>query len=156
MRSVAGKYQRTTIQKLSEDVLLKIFDFYRLDAIEHSLRCLWKWHHLAHVYRTWRHVISMSLRNLYLRILCEYRTYREYFGYLANIAPSRKVIYKSGIKTPTEKHYGCNPSPRWPFGDSPYDKLDDWTNLEMMQKPCQNWSPSVFESKTRMLWDHHG
>ncbi|KAI0272109.1 hypothetical protein BGY98DRAFT_1099952 [Russula aff. rugulosa BPL654] len=88
----------------------------------------WKWHHLAHVCRTWRHVISMSLRNLDLRILCEYRTYREYFGYLANIAPSRKVIFKSGIKTPTKKHYGCNPSPRSRFGDSPCDKLDDWTN----------------------------
>ena len=53
---------------LSEDALLDIFDFYRLDAMEQSP---WKWHHLAHVCRKWRHVISVSPRRLELRILCK-------------------------------------------------------------------------------------
>jgi hypothetical protein len=54
---------------LSEDSLLEIFDFYRLDAMKRSLP--WKWHRLAHVCRRWRHVISVSPRRLDLRILCK-------------------------------------------------------------------------------------
>ena len=69
----AGEYwQRTTIEVLPEDVLLEIFDFYRMYAIEQSPGRPWKWHHLAHVCRGWRHVISRSPRRLVLRILCEY------------------------------------------------------------------------------------
>jgi hypothetical protein len=56
---------------ISEDILLDIFDFYRLDAMEQSGGDLWKWHRLAHVCQKWRHVISMSPRRLDLRILCK-------------------------------------------------------------------------------------
>ena len=63
---------RTTIEELTEDVLLEIFNFYRLYAVEQSEGRPWKWHRLAHVCRKWRHVISMSPRRLDLRILCEY------------------------------------------------------------------------------------
>ena len=58
---------------LPEDVLLEIFDFYRLDAVKQSegLGPPWKWHRLAHVCRKWRHVLSMSPRRLDLRILCK-------------------------------------------------------------------------------------
>jgi hypothetical protein len=68
------KWRRTTIKRLSEDTLLEIFDFYRLD--EKSWLLLWerqrpwKWHRLAHVCQKWRHVIFTSPRRLDLRILC--------------------------------------------------------------------------------------
>ena len=55
---------------LPEDVLLEIFDFYRLDAMEQSQTRPWKWHRLVHVCRKWRHVIYRSPRRLGLRILC--------------------------------------------------------------------------------------
>ena len=60
----------TTIGILPEDILLDIFDFYRLGARDPSSP--WKWHRLAHVCRKWRHVISTSPRRLDLRILCNY------------------------------------------------------------------------------------
>jgi hypothetical protein len=62
------KWWRTTIEVLPEDILLDIFDFYRLDAMERP----WKWHRLAHVCRIWRLLITISSRRLDLRILCEY------------------------------------------------------------------------------------
>ena len=63
---------RKTIEVLPEEVLLEVFDFYRLDAMEQSQGRPWKWHRLAHVCRTWRYVISTSPRRLGLRILCEF------------------------------------------------------------------------------------
>ena len=59
------------IEVLPEDVLLVIFDFYRLYSTKKSRRRPWKWHRLAHVCRKWRHVISRSTRRLGLQILCE-------------------------------------------------------------------------------------
>jgi hypothetical protein len=66
------KCQRTTIEMLSEDILIDIFDFYRLDALQLSRGRPWKWHRLAHVCRKWRYIISISPRRLDLRILCKY------------------------------------------------------------------------------------
>ena len=57
---------------LPEDILLNIFDFYRLDATQLSRGRPWRWHRLAHVCRKWRYVISISPRRLDLRILCKY------------------------------------------------------------------------------------
>ena len=57
---------------LPEDTLLEIFDFYRLDAMKARGRPRpWKWHHLAHVCRKWRLVLSISPRRLDLQILCK-------------------------------------------------------------------------------------
>jgi hypothetical protein len=64
------KRLRIMIEMLSEDILLEIFDFYRLNAVKQSRGNPWKWHRLAHVCRKWRHVISMSPRRLDLQILC--------------------------------------------------------------------------------------
>ena len=61
----------TTIEVLHEDVLLEIFDFYRLDAMDRSQERPWRWHRLAHVCRKWRQVIFRSPRRLELRILCD-------------------------------------------------------------------------------------
>ena len=57
---------------LPEGILVEIFDFYRLDAIQLSRVRPWKWHRLAHVCRKWRYIISISPRRLDLRILCKY------------------------------------------------------------------------------------
>lgn len=59
---------------LYDNILLEIFDFYRLDAMTRSGGRLWKWHRLAHVCQKWRHIISTSPRRLDLRILCDNRT----------------------------------------------------------------------------------
>ena len=56
---------------LSEDTLLEIFYFYRLDATKQSRGRPWKWHRLAHVCRRWRYVITVSPRRLGLQILCK-------------------------------------------------------------------------------------
>ncbi|KAH9984127.1 hypothetical protein BJV77DRAFT_217164 [Russula vinacea] len=68
---IRGKrWRRTTIEMLSEDTLLDVFDFYRLDAMKQSLERPWKWHRLAHVCRRWRCVMTLSPRRLGLQILC--------------------------------------------------------------------------------------
>lgn len=56
---------------LPEDVLLEIFDFYRLDATKQSQERPWNWKLLMNVCRKWRHVVSLSPRRLDLHILCE-------------------------------------------------------------------------------------
>ena len=63
-----------TIDILPDNVLLEIFDLYRLDAVTQSKGRPWKWHRLAHVCQKWRNIISMSPRRLDLRILCDNRT----------------------------------------------------------------------------------
>jgi hypothetical protein len=66
------KLRKTAIEMLPEEILLDIFDLYRLDAVKRSGGRLWKWHCLAHVCKKWRHVISTSPHRLDLQILCEY------------------------------------------------------------------------------------
>jgi hypothetical protein len=69
-----GNIWRKTIEMLSDDILLDIFDFYRLDALTRSGGRPWRWHRLAHVCQKWRHIISTSPRRLDLRIFCDDRT----------------------------------------------------------------------------------
>ncbi|KAH9169996.1 hypothetical protein EDB89DRAFT_1368048 [Lactarius sanguifluus] len=60
----------TTVNMLTDNVLVEIFDFCQKD---HD-RCLsgpvWKWHLLVHVCRRWRQIIFASPRRLHLEILC--------------------------------------------------------------------------------------
>ncbi len=61
-----------TIDVLPVEILLEIFDFYQLDAVERSRGGRpWKWHRLAHVCQRWRHVVALSPLRLDLRILCK-------------------------------------------------------------------------------------
>ena len=60
-----------TIESLSDDTLLEIFDFYRVDAVALSRGRPWKWHRLAHVCRRWRSIVDTSPRRLGLQILCK-------------------------------------------------------------------------------------
>jgi hypothetical protein len=68
-----GKNLRhTTIDDLPEEILLEVFDFYRLEAVERSRGGRpWKWHRLAHVCQRWRYVVSISPRRLRLQIPCK-------------------------------------------------------------------------------------
>ena len=68
----AGKnWNNVTIETLPDDTLLEIFDFYRVDAVDHSRGRPWKWHRLAHVCRRWRYIVYTSPRRLDLQILCK-------------------------------------------------------------------------------------
>jgi hypothetical protein len=76
----------TTINTLSDDVLLDIFDFCRMDeeyTVHLSTHCLWdwnsswnswKWHLLVQVCRRWRELLFASPCRLNLRIPCTDRT----------------------------------------------------------------------------------
>ena len=66
-------YRRTTtIDMLSDDVLLEIFDSYRKIPVHvfYHLQVVWSWRLLAHVCRRWRQIIFESPRRLNLQILC--------------------------------------------------------------------------------------
>ena len=61
------------IEMLHEDILLEIFDFYRLNAIKRSRGRPWKWYPLARVCRRWRYVLTASPSRLGLQIFCKPR-----------------------------------------------------------------------------------
>jgi F-box-like len=69
---------------LPDDVLIDIFDFYRMDFPYYP----WRWHTLAHVCRRWRCLIFASPRRLDLQFLCTPRTpVRELLDYLPPAMP---------------------------------------------------------------------
>jgi hypothetical protein len=59
-----------TIDKLTDNVLLEIFDFYLDNENPSGLRNVDVWHTLVHVCRRWRNVVFASPRRLNLRLLC--------------------------------------------------------------------------------------
>ncbi|KAH9958060.1 hypothetical protein BC827DRAFT_624533 [Russula dissimulans] len=61
---------RAAIDILPDEVLLDIFDFYRMDFIYYP----WKWRTLVHVCRRWRHAVFASPRRLDLQFFCTPRT----------------------------------------------------------------------------------
>ena len=63
-----GKTQ-PTIDTLSDDALLYVFNFYVAQASEVEV-----WHTLVHVCRRWRNIVFGSPRHLNLRILCTNKT----------------------------------------------------------------------------------
>ena len=58
----------TTIDRISDDVLLEIFDVWRSLS---SLFPIEEWHTLVHVCRRWRQIVFESPHRLNLRILCK-------------------------------------------------------------------------------------
>jgi hypothetical protein len=82
------------INSLPVDVLLEIFNFCRIDEVTTSSLLPWKWHRLAHVCRTWRHVLFESSRRLNLELLCTHGTpVRKDLGHLPALPT---VIHFSG------------------------------------------------------------
>ena len=61
---------------LQDDVLLEIFDFYRLIPVYSPFRLVmsWPWHLLVHVCRRWRQIVFESPRRLNLQIRCTHKT----------------------------------------------------------------------------------
>lgn len=73
----------TTINSLPDNVLLEIFDLYRLDEATTPRHLPWEWHTLAHVCKTWRDIVFSSSLRLNLELLCTYGTpVRKNLGYL--------------------------------------------------------------------------
>jgi hypothetical protein len=65
------------IDMLPDDVLLEIFDFYRMDPEVGFFCCsiyLWRWQGLIQVCRRWRYVVFGSPLRLDLRVICTDRT----------------------------------------------------------------------------------
>ena len=58
---------------LPDEVLLDIFDFYRVYSMN-SVGYTWAWHNLVHVCRRWRRLIFASPLYLDLRLVCKSRT----------------------------------------------------------------------------------
>jgi hypothetical protein len=62
----------TTINMLSDDILLGVFNFCRDDHPYFSP--VWDWHLLVHVCRKWRQIVFASPHGLNLKILCTHKT----------------------------------------------------------------------------------
>ena len=78
---IAGNIsQHAAIEKLPDDVLMKIFIFSRLVIPIYLWGFLqdpqpgWKWHRLVHVCRRWRYIVFSSPRSLDLQLFCTYGT----------------------------------------------------------------------------------
>ena len=63
-----------TIEMLPDNVLLEIFDFYRMADIQSLRGCPWRWHKLVHICRSWRQVVFASPLRLDLQLTCSYGT----------------------------------------------------------------------------------
>ena len=63
----------TTINTLNDDILLCVFDYYRLDK-QNDWNVLLGWRKLSHVCRRWRHLVYSSAFHLDIRIQCTYGT----------------------------------------------------------------------------------
>ena len=62
---------RKAIDDFPDNVLLNIFDFYRLlPTFPKNVYSVWEWHVLAHVCRKWRQVVFASSDRLGLRLRC--------------------------------------------------------------------------------------
>src|SRR5258707_2392983 len=65
-----------TINVLFDDLLLEIFDLYRVEVTRrYPVMSAWEWTTLAHVCRRWRAIILASPRRLHLRVTCHHRTH---------------------------------------------------------------------------------
>ncbi|KAI9436050.1 hypothetical protein H4582DRAFT_2100110 [Lactarius indigo] len=82
IRLARGHRSATTISTLPDNVLVEIFSLCRADEVVHPTPPVgnspwcppWKWQRLAHVCRTWRHVMFASSRRLCLELLCTPRS----------------------------------------------------------------------------------
>ncbi|KAH9172773.1 CHAT domain-containing protein [Lactarius sanguifluus] len=87
------------IETLPQEILLEIFDVYRLDSLKHSQLGgrPWAWHRLAHVCQRWRDIIFASSRYLDLKVFCTYGT------------PVREILSSSLLNLPIIVRYGGFP-----------------------------------------------
>jgi hypothetical protein len=62
-----------TVNKLPDDALLDIFDYYLNDNDQDRIENVDEWHTLVHVCQRWRNVVFASPRRLNLRLFCNRR-----------------------------------------------------------------------------------
>ncbi|KAI9431560.1 hypothetical protein H4582DRAFT_2062637 [Lactarius indigo] len=70
-RLQAGKFKN--INMLPDDVLLEVFDFYRMSGkslCPTRIKTAWNWYELVHVCTRWRRIIFGSPRRLDLLLIC--------------------------------------------------------------------------------------
>jgi len=72
-RQVSGRTGHSTIDVLSDDDLLYIFNLYRRELNDYD-KNTWPWHTLVHTCQRWRHVIFAWPRHLDLRLHCKSKT----------------------------------------------------------------------------------
>ena len=75
-RAPGISYRRplVTVEMLPGNVLLEIFDFYRIADIDFLRGRPWRWHKLVHTCRSWRQVVFASPLRLDLQLTCSYGT----------------------------------------------------------------------------------
>ncbi|KAH9044151.1 hypothetical protein EDB84DRAFT_1559101 [Lactarius hengduanensis] len=74
--SMSSYRSTTTINALPDDVFVEIFSICRMDEVDNApgSHLPWGWHRLAHVCRTWRHIMFASSHHLRLELLCTHGT----------------------------------------------------------------------------------
>jgi hypothetical protein len=82
---------QTTAFKISDDVLVEIFDACRLDNTNPDLYPQYWWHKLAHVCRRWRRVLLESPNRLGTTLICTSRTPVK--DLLAHSPPLPIIVY---------------------------------------------------------------
>lgn len=83
------------ITRLPDDVLLKIFDFYRVSSKRHAAHT-WPWKRLAHVCQKWRQLVFASPCRLELGLFCDSKTpVRE----TLDIWPALPIIIRSTLSS---------------------------------------------------------
>jgi len=95
-RTRSGKQRgrwRVTFDMLPDDVLLNVFDFYRVDSFCYP----WTWVPLVHVCRRWRQIIFSSVHRLDLRVLCKPQTR---VSELLSFLPPTMLILVSNLDAP--------------------------------------------------------
>ncbi|KAH9003751.1 hypothetical protein EDB86DRAFT_2272839 [Lactarius hatsudake] len=98
-KSRGRRMPRTTISTLSDDVLLNVFDWYRLYNTTDESDLGWSierwWYKPIHVCRTWRHLILTSPTRLDLHLVCTHGIPVE--AMLSHSPPLPLIIYYPGI-----------------------------------------------------------
>ncbi|KAH9003582.1 CHAT domain-containing protein [Lactarius hatsudake] len=98
-KSETSRKVTPAIETLPQEILLEIFDVYRLDSLKQSQigGRPWAWHRLAHVCQRWRFIIFASSRYLDLKVFCTYGT------------PVREILSSSLLNLPIIVRYGGFP-----------------------------------------------
>jgi len=89
---------RLTIDMLSDDVLLYIFDLYRQESM--AVYDIWPWHVLVHVCQRWRHVIFAWPHHLDLQL--RYRSGTDVVKALDILPANLLINIRSGLRADLE------------------------------------------------------
>jgi len=130
---------RVSFDLLPDDVLLDIFDFYRIDSIHRP----WIWVSLVHVCRRWRQIIFASLRRLDLKFLCRPRTrVRELLDFLP---PAMPIMICNCCSSPTQQF----PTLSYEDGSQVITAVEQRDRVQWIH--LQDISSSLFEKMAKIM-----